>query len=51
MCAQSECLCALKSISFILFNILITFRSFIINAYKKQKMSYFYNYSEIAAVR
>ena len=43
MCAQSEYLCASRSISLILFNVLITFRSFMTIAYKKQKMSYFYN--------
>ena len=31
MCAQSEYICALRSISFILLNILATLRSFMIN--------------------
>ena len=43
MCAQSEYLYALKSIYFILFNILTNFRSFVMNADKKQKTLYFYN--------
>ena len=49
MCAQSEYSYALRSINalrstnFILFNILIIFRSFMTTAHKKQKMFYFYN--------
>ena len=43
ICAQSEYLCALRSISLILLNVLITFRSFMTIAHKKQKMPYFYD--------
>ena len=36
-------ICALRSTSLILFNILTTFRSFMTIAHKKQKMPYLYN--------